>query len=145
MRLLAALVRRSPATPSPAAEPILVAPARPLALPAPAPQPVARPRHDLRHISPRRFAEIAHELYLEGALKWAEYQWVGFPSELHPSYERTIGALTGEKAEPDRPRDMLGEVEGRLDFVRRFRDPDVRHAERAVEILRRQAEPALLS
>ncbi|MBC7951799.1 MAG: hypothetical protein H7Z12_08295 [Rhodospirillaceae bacterium] len=110
-----------------------------LALPPPQPSPL--PRHDLRRVSPRRFAEIAHELYLEGWLHWAEYQQVGFPSELHPDYDSTIGALTGEKADPDRPRDMLGEWEKRVDFMRRFSDRDVRHAERAVDILRRQAEP----
>jgi len=100
-----------------------------------------RPRHDLRHVSPRRFAEIAHELYLEGSLQWAEYQLVGFPSELHPDYDATIGALTGQKAEPNRPRDLLAEWEERVDFMRRHHDPALAVAESALAVLRRQAEP----
>lgn len=162
MRLLAALTRRAPARSEPMrAEPILLpqpvagaraarsalAPAPPI--PAPPPAPVLalppprekRPRHDLRNISPRRFAEIAHELYVEGSLKWAEYQLVGFPSELHPLYDSTIGALTGQKAEPNKPRDLLAEWEHRLDFMRRYRDPGLTVAERALDVLRRQAEP----
>lgn len=152
MSLLAAMTRRAmPAR----AEPILVPPpakAKPLAaLPQPTPPRVIalppprvrQPRHDLRNISPRRFAEIAHELYVEGSLKWDEYQLVGFPSELHPDYEITIGALTGQKAEPNRPRDLLTEWEHRLDFMRRYDDPDLHIADRAVDVLRRQAEPWL--
>jgi hypothetical protein len=112
-----------------------------IALPPPQ-QPT--PRFDLRNISPRRFAEIAHELYVEGALRWEEYLWVGFPSELHPDFNATIGALTGEKAQPDRPRDMLAEVEDRLAFVKRYSTQDNQEfwlAERALDILRRQTEP----
>lgn len=151
MRLLAALARRGTPRPKLAAqgperaEPILLP--RPVAAPPPAPllalpPPRAKhPRHDLRNVSPRRFAEIAHELYLEGSLKWAEYQLVGFPSELHPDYDITIGALTGEKAEPNRPRDLLAEWEQRVDFMRRYDDPGVGLAERALDVLKRQAEP----
>lgn len=160
MKLLAALTRRVPSWAEPArAEPILlpsvpVRAARPVPspappIPAPPPAPVLalppprekRPRHDLRNISPRRFAEIVHELYVEGSLRWAEYQLVGFPSELHPQYDSTIGALTGQKAEPNRPRDLLAEWENRVDFMRRYDDPGLRVAERALDVLRRQAEP----
>ncbi|MBF0326728.1 hypothetical protein [Magnetospirillum moscoviense] len=113
-----------------------------IALPAPAPQP--EPRFNLRHMSPRRFAEIAHELYLEGVLRWEEYQWIGYPSELHPDFDLTIGALTGEKAQPDRPRDMLGEIEDRIEFLKRHgghQTPGFWRAERALDVLRRQGEP----
>jgi hypothetical protein len=142
MKFLAALTRRpgrQPATPVaakplPAAAPLL---ALPPPRPEPAPLPPPKPRFDLRSVSPRRFAEIAHELYIEGTLRWQEYQLVGFPSELHPAYASTIGALTGERADPDRPRDMLGQWESRVDFMRRFQDHGLRHAERAVEILRK--------
>ncbi|MGE5478565.1 MAG: hypothetical protein ACM3Q1_18080 [Bacteroidales bacterium] len=158
MGLLAALTRRA----APRSEPVCAAPilvptprapmAKAGALPPPAamaPAPILalppprekRPRHDLRHISPRRFAEITHELYVEGSLKWAEYQLVGFPSELHPHYDSTIGALTGQKAEPNRPRDLLAEWENRVDFMRRYGDPGLSVAERALDVLRRQAEP----
>ena len=114
-----------------------------LALPAPRAQ--ARARYDLRNISPRQYAEIAHELYLEGSLRWEEYQWIGFPSELHPDYDSTIGALTGERADPDRPRDMLAAMENHVDFMRRYQnaggDGSFWKAERALDVLRRQTEP----
>lgn len=122
-------------------------PAAPAVIALPPPRPMPRPRFDLRNMSPRRFAQIVHELYVEGSLKWDEYQWVGFPSELHPDYDTTIGALTGEPAKPDRPRDMLAEMEHRVDFLRRFRaddDDGFWRAERALAVLRRQAEPRLL-
>ena len=113
-----------------------------LALPAPRAQ--VRARYDLRNVSPRQYAEIAHELYLEGSLRWDEYQWIGFPSELHPDYDTTIGALTGERADPDRPRDMLAAMESHVDFIRRYQngeDGGFWRAERALEVLRRQTEP----
>lgn len=155
MNLLAAFSRRATSPLRcervPSCEPVMAAPpkmppparAAPpvIALPPPRPQP--QPRFNLRHMSPRRFAEIAHELYVEGSLRWEEYQMVGFPSELHPDYDSTIGALTGERAAPDRPRDMLAEIEGRFAFLRRFHDgnEDFWRAERALDVLRRQAEP----
>ena len=115
----------------------------PSILALPAPRAEVRARFDLRHVSPRQYAEIAHELYLEGSLRWDEYQWVGFPSELHPDYDSTIGALTGEPAEPDRPRDMLAAMEQHVDFIRRYQSigADFWRAEHALEVLRRQSEP----
>jgi len=114
-----------------------------LALPAPRAE--VRARYDLRNVSPRQYAEITHELYLEGSLRWDEYQWIGFPSELHPDYDSTIGALTGEKADPDRPRDMLAVMESHVDFIRRYQNKEVDgafwRAERALDVLRRQTEP----
>ncbi|CAA7627004.1 hypothetical protein [Magnetospirillum sp. UT-4] len=128
-------------------EPPVERPARPeppAIILLPPPRAEARPRFDLRNVSPRRFAEIAHELYVEGSLRWEEYQWVGFPSQLSPDYDSTIGALTGEPAEPDRPRDMLAEMESRIAFLMRFRRDDsdrTWRAERALDVLRRQMEP----
>lgn len=87
------------------------------------PPPSSRPRpgqrFDLRNISPRHFAEITHELYLDGTLSWEEFQQVGFPSELDPRFDETIGALIGEKANPDQPRDMLSQWEERVAFEQR--------------------------
>ena len=70
--------------------------------------------HPVRAISPRGLADLAHELYVEGSLGLEDYLLLGFPSELHPAFDRTIGALTGRKAQPDRPRDMIREWETRL-------------------------------
>lgn len=107
-----------------------------IALPPPAP-PATEELWDLRRISPREFANVMHELYLSGLLTWAQYRVVGFPSELHPDYDSTIGALTGEKAEPDKPRDMVAEWEKRLEFERRYSagTADVRGTERILAIL----------
>jgi hypothetical protein len=96
-------------------------------------------------MSPRRFADVTHELYMEGTLSWPEFQMVGFPSELDPRYDETIGALTGEKAQPDRPKDMLGQWEQRVEFERRYNpNPEqVAVAESALRKLARQAQPPL--
>lgn len=113
------------------------------ALPPPsAPEP---PRYDLRNISPREFADVTHELYMEGTLNWDEFQMIGFPSELNPRYDETIGALTGELARPDHPKDMLGKWEQRVEFERRY-NPDadqVRIAENALAKLSWQAQPPM--
>ncbi len=93
------------------------------ALPAPAEPPAAR--YDMRNISPRNFADATHELYMDGTLNWNEFKMVGFPSELDPRYDETIGALIGDKANPDQPRDMLGQWEQRVDFEKRYNpNPD---------------------
>lgn len=128
--------------PTDSAEPrkISASPA-PLALPAPTqPEPA---RFDLRNVSPREFADITHELYMEGTLSWDEFQTVGFPSELNPRYNETIGALTGEKARPDHPKDMLGHWEQRVEFERRYNpdDQQVRIAESALSKLTLQSQP----
>lgn len=111
----------------------LDAPADLPALPAPGAAD-STPRYDLRHISPKGFADLTHELYLEGTLSWEEFKMVGFPSELDPRFDETIGALTGEKANPDQPKDMLGQWEQRVDFEKRYNPhPDqVKIAEEAL-------------
>lgn len=95
-------------------------------------------------MSPRELAAWAYELYLEGCLTWPEYRMLGFPSELHPRFDETIGALTGERAEPDRPRDMLTIWERRLEFERRYNldSPEtIRRSERIVHLLRQADAP----
>ncbi len=122
-----------------AAEPLIALP------PPAAPE---EPRYDLRNVSPREFADITHELYMEGTLNWDEFQMIGFPSELSPRYNETIGALTGEKAKPDQPKDMLGHWEQRVEFERKY-NPDadqVRTAENALAKLSWQSQtPVKLS
>jgi hypothetical protein len=122
---------------TPRREPVLALPPPRAALPASDDDP------DLREVSPRRFAQFAHELYMGGALTWEQYQLCGFPSELDPRWDVTIGALTGEKAEPDRPRDMFAEWERRLQFMRRYqsKDPATMAAERVLDVLSRFAAP----
>jgi hypothetical protein len=122
--------------------------AAPALLALPPPSAPEAPRFDLRNVSPRDFADITHELYMEGTLSWDEFQTIGFPSELNPRYDETIGALTGEMAKPDQPKDMLGHWEQRVEFERRY-NPDtdqVRIAESAVAKLSWQSQaPVKLS
>lgn len=95
----------------------------------------------VRLMSPREMADWVHEMYLAGLIGWEDYQ-AAIPAELDPDYNITVGALTGEMAEPDRPRDMIREWEDRLEFVRRhcsFGDIGVKRAERIVSLLRGQA------
>jgi hypothetical protein len=116
-------------------------PSEPLAA-LPPPSVPEEPRYDLRNISPREFADVTHELYMEGTLSWDEFQMIGFPTELNPRYDETIGALTGELARPDHPKDMLGRWEQRVEFERRY-NPDadqVRIAENALAKLNWQTQ-----
>lgn len=75
---------------------------------------------DASHMSPREMAERSQELYAVGLLSWDEYSLLAFQPELHPAYNKTIGALLGEKAEPDRRRNYVAEWWDRLAFERRY-------------------------
>ncbi|MBN2752377.1 MAG: hypothetical protein JXQ84_06680 [Rhodospirillaceae bacterium] len=85
---------------------------------APMPQPLLLPpppaAHPVRAMSPRGLASLAFTLYLDGSLDLDDYLLLGFPPELHHAFDRTIGALTGQRARPDTPRDMIREWETRL-------------------------------
>lgn len=112
--------------------------AAPLSLPPP------QEGRDVREMSPRELAEMSHDLYMEGVFSWEEYQMVGFPSELNPRFDQTIGAITGEKAKPDEPRDMIAEWQDKLDFVKRHADAaseGVQRTERIVNVLKWQDQP----
>ncbi|MTJ79806.1 MAG: hypothetical protein F8N37_02125 [Telmatospirillum sp.] len=102
---------------------------RPLALPPPTFD------TSVRNMSPRQLADWAHEKYLLGQLSWQDYLVAGFHVELHPDYNATIGALTGEVATPDRPRDMVREWEERLAFFSRHNTPDDPLVRRVSKIL----------
>jgi hypothetical protein len=73
-----------------------------------------------RAISPRAIQALSQDLYASGVLTWDEHAALAFQAELHPDFPHTIGALTGEKPRPDRPRDFVKEWEKRLDFERRY-------------------------
>jgi len=148
------LFGRRDSAPAPHIEPLFDLPPRPLR-PTPvrreaprsaAPRlaaPIASPDLSPQYMSPRQLAAWAHEMYLAGAMSWQEYQ-TALPAELHPDYDMTVGALTGEPARPDEPRDMLVEWEEKLAFIKRYNPWDadeVRRADRIVTLLRRQAHP----
>ncbi|MCW8915669.1 MAG: hypothetical protein OQK24_07425 [Magnetovibrio sp.] len=96
-----------------------------------------------RKMSPREMHELSLDLYASGVLTWDEYEDLAFQAELHPDFSRTIGALTGEKAFPDRPRDFVREWEQKLEFERRFAPAKSNAKERALRILSvlRRIEP----
>lgn len=112
----------------------------PPSLPAPVPE------YPVRTISPRGLADLAFELYLAEAIDLDDYLLLGFPSEVNPAFDRTIGALTGRRAEPNRERDMIREWETRLDALRRSSAPLpalIERAERTIGLLRWLETPAL--
>lgn len=98
----------------------------------------------LRELSPRQMAELSLDLYAAGLVSYDEYELLAFQPELHPDYDTTVGALTGERATPDKPRDFVAFWEERLNFERRYNPQNtemVRRARRLVELLH-QLDPA---
>ena len=106
-----------------------------------APLPIPDSRIAVRNMSPRQMADWAYEMYMTGWIGWDEYR-DAIPTELLPGYDATVGALTGEPAQPDRPRDMVREMEEKLEFARRHffeDDAKLRGLMRIVSLLRWQA------
>ncbi len=98
----------------------------------------------VRNISPREMGNIAMDLYVSGVLSWDEYSMLAFQPELHPNYDATVGALTGERASPDQPRDFVSQWEDRLNFERRHNPDDrplIRRTSRIVQVLRQIENP----
>ena len=80
-------------------------------------------RYDIHSISPREMVSLSLDLYVAGFLTKDQYAELAFQPELLPSFDRTIGALTGEPAEPDRRRDFTEVWRQRLAFeARHFAD-----------------------
>lgn len=90
---------------------------------------------NVRSMTPREMADVSMDLYAAGALSWEEYAMLAFQPELHPDYERTVGALLGEKAEPDKRRDFIAEWERRLSFEKRYNKDRPHLIERTQHIL----------
>jgi len=111
--------------------------------PAPtAPPPRPGDGFDPRFASPREIAERSLEFYADGLLEWDDHTALAFQPELHPDFDRTVGALLGTNARPDTPRDFVAEWEQRLIFELRYNpenDDAVARARRIVRALRRTA------
>lgn len=102
------------------------------------------PNFNVRSISPRQVQGLSMELYALGVIPWEEYGLLAFQAELHPDFNRTIGALTGEKADPVRERDYIALWEERVAFERRHNteNPErIRRAEHIAGVLRRMSMP----
>jgi len=94
----------------------------------------AVPAMDMRQMSPRKMTQLSMDLYIAGIIEWEEYEMLAFQAELHPGYAKTIGALTGEPARPDHPKDFIEEWENRLAFQRRYNPDNVRRIRRTEHI-----------
>jgi len=92
-------------------------------------------RYDVRAISPRAMTALSEELYFAGLLDREQYQALAFQAELMPNYDLTIGALTGQRAEPDKPRDYTQVWRAKLAFEMKHLAGDPRIAQRTRRIL----------
>ena len=94
---------------------------------------------DARYISPREMQDYSENLYAAGVLSFEDYEILAFQPDLHPDFGRTIGALTGEAAAPDRKRDYIEHWGKRLNFTQRYypaNSNEVRQAHRIHEALK---------
>lgn len=99
---------------------------------------------DIHNMSPRQITGLGQDLYAAGVLSFEDYSLLAFQPELHPDFDRTIGALTGERAAPDRRRDFVGLWTERAAFERRHNPgrPDlIEQSERIASVLRRIETP----
>jgi len=99
---------------------------------------------DIHNLSPRQMTHLSQTLYAAGALSFEDYSRLAFQPELHPDYDRTIGALTGERAAPDQRRDFVTIWDERAAFERRHNAarPDlIEQSERIVSVLRQIEAP----
>ena len=94
----------------------------------------AIPAMDVRQMSPRKMAGLSMDLYVAGIIEWEEHEMLAFQAELHPDYNKSIGALTGKPARPDHPKDFIEEWEDRLAFQRRYNPDNVRRIRRTEHI-----------
>lgn len=92
-------------------------------------------RYDIRAITPREMVNLSAELYMAGFLSHEQYADLSFQSELMPNYDMTIGALTGKRAAPDRPRDYTSIWRAKLKFEMKHMADDPRIVERTRKIL----------
>ena len=103
---------------------------------------------NFRNVSPREMTEGSIYLYALGVLTWDEYSMLAFQPELQPDYDQTIGALTGQKAEPDEPRDFIAHWEEKMTFAQRHNPADskiIRRTRHILSVLKKLAPPAYLA
>ncbi len=87
--------------------------------------------YDVRYMTPRQMVNLSFDLYSAGFLSQEQYTELAFQSELMANFESTIGALTGEKAQPDLPRDYIAIWRQRLNFERTHCPEEERVIQRA--------------
>jgi len=92
--------------------------------------------YNVNAITPRQMVDLSFDLYSAGFLDRLQYADLAFQAELMPNYDTTIGALTGNKAAPDRPRDFTAIWRDRLNFEKTYGADDPRLVERAESIFK---------
>ncbi len=100
---------------------------------------------DTHNLTPRQMANLSLDFYAAGVISFEDYALLAFQPELHPDYDSTIGALTGEAADPDRPRDFVRIWDDRAAFQRRHdtgRRDLIEQSERIASALRRIDSPS---
>ena len=99
---------------------------------------------DAHNLSPREMTNLSQDLYAAGVISFDEYSLLAFQPELHPDYDRTVGALTGVTAAPDARRDFVHIWQERASFQRRHNAnrPDlIAQSEHIAEVLGRIESP----
>jgi hypothetical protein len=103
---------------------------------------------NFRNVSPRQISDISLDLYAGGLLSYEDYTAIAFQPELHPDYNRTIGALIGESAAPDQRRDFVSIWNERLQFdLRHFAGDSstVKQTARIHDLLQGLGQPTRIS
>jgi len=99
---------------------------------------------NIRKASPIEISNLSLDLYAAGVLSFDDYAVLAFQPELHPDFNRTIGALTGEAARPEGRRDFVTEWDERLQFDLRHRagnSTTVQQTKRILQVLKHLANP----
>ena len=90
---------------------------------------------DVRKISPREMSDFSLDLYAAGIISFDDYTALSEHPELNPHYNRTIGALTNETAQPDSKRNLVKYWEDKLNFAERHPLPNKSNLEQAKRIV----------
>lgn len=90
---------------------------------------------NVRRISPREMSDFSLDLYAAGIISFDDYSALSEHPELNPYFDKTIGALTNEKAQPDGKRDLVRYWEDKLDFAMRHTLPNNRNLDQAKRIV----------
>lgn len=91
---------------------------------------------NVRYLSPREMLNYSQDMYAAGIIGFEDYEAMAFQPDLHPDFNKTIGALTGQRAAPDRPRDFIRHWQDRLNYVQRYYPADAYEVRQANRILK---------
>lgn len=130
---LVALEARVPQRHREDVRPIATPSSRPALAP---PSPSHKTGPNVRYLSPREMLNYSQDMYAAGIIGFEDYEAMAFQPDLHPDFDKTIGALTGQLAAPDRPRDFIRHWQDRLNYVQRYYPADATEVRQANRILK---------